>query len=173
MGKITVAMYLTLDGVMEAPSWTTPYWDDTLGRYQGQAQEEAEALLLGRRTFLQFAAAWPNMKRPGSAFMNGCTKYVPTNTLREPIWEGVYLRHQVIQEIRQLRESKNLLVYGSADLVRTLFAEGLVDEYRQMVFPLVLGSGKRLFEGEGTPHTFKKVDSILTDKGVLLNTYSM
>lgn len=171
MGKIVVAMYLTLDGVMESPSWTVPYWDDSLARFQGEAQAGAEALLLGRVTFEQFAAAWPHMKEEGADFMNGSVKHVATTTLRTPAWNGVYLRHNVMAEIRRLREKKSLLVYGSGQLVRGLFREGLVDEYREMVFPLVLGSGKRLFDSQGKPFTFRQVSSRLTEKGVLLNIY--
>ena len=173
MGKIVVAMYLTLDGVMESPSWTMPYWEDSLAAYQAGAQENAEALLLGRVTFEQFAGAWPNMKEEGASFMNGCVKYVPTTTLRQPQWNGVYIRHKAMDEIRKLREEHNLLVYGSGELVRGLFREGLVDEYREMVFPLLLGSGKRLFDNQGRPFSFKKVHSSLTEKGVLLNTYTV
>lgn len=172
MGKITVAMYLTLDGVMEAPSWTMPYWEEELSAFQDEAQNQADALLLGRVTYEQFAAAWPGSRDEGAKYMNSIEKFVPTTTLREATWKAQFLRHHALDEIRRLRESRRLLVYGSAELVRSLFLAGLVDEYREMVFPLILGSGKRLFDSQGKPFRFIGIQSKLTGKGVLLNTYT-
>lgn len=172
MGKITVAMYLTLDGVMESPSWTAPYWEEELSGYQDRAQEEADALLLGRVTYQQFAAAWPQSRDEGAAYMNGIRKYVPTGTLRNLNWNAARVKAPVMDEIRLLREKNRLLVYGSGQLVRALFDEGLVDEYREMVFPVILGSGKKLF-GEGMkPCALSLRESRLTPRGVLLNTYT-
>lgn len=172
MGKLVVAMYLTLDGIMESPSWTAPYWEDELAQYQDQAQKDADALLLGRVTYQQFAAAWPESRDEGAPFMNAIPKYVPTTTLKVPEWQAVFLHRDALAQISQLKDNKNLLVYGSATLTRALFEAGLVDEYREMVFPLLLGKGKRLFDGEGNPFAFTKVKSSLSEKGVLLNTYS-
>lgn len=172
MGKIVVATYLTLDGVMESPSWTVEYWEDVLSDYQDAAQKEAEALLLGRVTFQQFAQALPESRDEGAAFMNGIQKYVPTHTLRDEYWNARFLRHDVMNLIAKLGEQMNLLVYGSAELTRSLFFHGLVDEYREMVFPIVLGEGKKLFEGAGKPFKFGNVVSIRTPRNVLLNTYT-
>lgn len=172
MGSLTVAMYLTLDGVMESPSWTMPYWDDALSAFQDNAQKLADALLLGRVTYQQFAAAWPNSPDEGAPYMNAIRKYVPTTTLAEPSWNARFIQHDTAQEIARLKETMNLLVYGSAGLTRFLFREGLVDEYREMVFPLVLGSGKKLFDSKGKPCAFSRVQSALTGKGVLLNVYT-
>ena len=172
MGKITVAIYLTLDGVMESPSWTAPYWEDTLSSYQDKAQEEADALLLGRLTYQQFASAWPHSRDEGAKFMNGIEKFVPSQTLHRLDWNACLIRRPVMDEIRRLRDKKNLLVYGSGQLVRSLFDEGLVDEYREMVFPLILGSGKKLFAEGMKPRALNLMESRLTPRGVLLNTYT-
>jgi dihydrofolate reductase len=173
MGKITVAMYLTLDGVMEMPSWTSPYWEQELSDYQEYAMKHATALLLGRRTFQEFAAAWPESPDEGAPFMNGIEKFVPTTTLSEEYWKAHFLKYDIEKLIRALRDQNNLLVYGSAQLVRYLFAHDLVDEYREMVFPLILGKGKRLFENDGKPYKFSKLESSRTLRNVLLNTYSV
>lgn len=171
MGKITVAMYLTLDGVMEMPSWTAPYWEQELADYQDYAQKHATALLLGRRTFQEFASAWPDSPDEGAPYMNKIEKFVPTTTLSEEYWKAHFLKYDIEKLIRALREQNDLLVYGSAELVRYLFAHDLVDEYREMVFPIILGKGKRLFEGECKPFKFSKVESSTTARNVLLNTY--
>lgn len=172
MGKIVVATYVTLDGVMETPSWTMNFWDDELSDYQDSAQKEATAMLLGRVTFEQFASVWPKSEDEGAPFMNDTIKFVPTTTLSEEYWQARFLKQNVVQEIERLREKHNLLVYGSATLTRFLFDHGLVDEFREMVMPIVLGSGKRLFEGKGKPFSFRKLESHKTEKNVLLNTYT-
>jgi dihydrofolate reductase len=173
MGKITVAMYITLDGVMEMPSWTSPYWEQELSDYQEYAMKHATALLLGRRTFQEFAAAWPDSPDEGAPFMNGIEKFVPTTTLSEEYWKAHFLKYDIEKLIRALREQNDLLVYGSAQLVRYLFAHDMVDVYREMVFPLILGKGKRLFENDGKPYKFSKLESSRTARNVLLNTYSV
>lgn len=172
MGKIIVAMYLTLDGVMESPSWTAPYWEEELSEYQDQAQREADALLLGRVTYQQFAAAWPQSRDEGAAYMNGIRKHVPTGTLKSLSWNAARVKQPVMDEIRKLRENNRLLVYGSGRLVRSLLDEGLVDEYREMVFPVILGTGKKLFTEGMKPCTLHLAGSRRTPKGVLLNTYT-
>ena len=172
MGKIVVATYVSLDGVMETPSWTMNFWDDELSDYQDKAQKEATALLLGRITFEQFASVWPRSKDEGAAFMNDIIKFVPTTTLTEAYWKAHLIKQHVAKEIEELRKRHNLLVYGSATLARFLFDHGLVDEYREMVMPIVLGQGKRLFEGQGKPFSFSKLESRKTQKNVLLNTYT-
>lgn len=171
MGKITVAMYVTLDGVMETPSWTGPYWEDELSDYQDHAQREAQALLLGRITFEQFAQAWPNSRDEGAPFMNGIDKYVPTHTLKDAYWKAQFIHEDVAGTIKRLKEKQNLLVYGSGQLVRFLLKQGLVDEYREMVFPVLLGSGRKLFEGFQGKAAFSSLESRQTARNVLLNTY--
>ncbi len=172
MGRIVVAMYVSLDGVMETPSWTAPYWEETLSSYQDAAQRACTALLLGRITYEQFAAVWPHSPDEGAPFMNGIEKYVPTTTLEQAGWNARLLKGDAAGEIARLRQRQNLLVYGSGQLTRFLFQHGLVDEYRQMVFPVVLGQGMRLFEGQGAPYRFSQLESVRTPKNVLLNTYT-
>ena len=171
MGRIAVAMYLTLDGVMEAPAWTMPYWEEQLSDFQDMAQKDADALLLGRVTYQQFAAAWPDSPDEGAAYMNGIGKFVPTSTLEKPAWNARFIKKDALAEIGRLRDAKRLLVYGSGQLVRALFEAGLVDEYREMVFPLIAGKGKKLFQGASGSRAFSLLSSQSTKKGVLLNVY--
>lgn len=172
MGKIAVAMYITLDGVMESPSWTAPYWEDELSLFQDRAQREADALLLGRVTYQQFASAWPQSRDEGAPYMNAIRKFVPSGTLETLSWNAELIRKPVMDEIRKLRAGKNLLVYGSGQLVRALMDEDLVDEYREMVFPIILGQGKKLFTEGMKPRALSLTASSLTPRGVLLNTYT-
>jgi dihydrofolate reductase len=183
MRKVVVAEYLTLDGVMEDPGgsgefehrgWTMPYWNDELGTYQSDQFFASDVLLLGRVTFEEFAAAWPS--RSGDPFtdrMNSLPKVVASTTLQEPLaWNGTLLKGDPADEVAKLKQQsgQDILVYGSSTLVHTLRQHDLVDEYRLMVYPLVLGSGQRLFK-DGTDTTLHLVDSKVTSTGVALLTY--
>ena len=172
MGKITVAIYTTLDGVFESPSWTAPYWDEALAKYQDEAQKAADSLLLGRFTFEQFAKDWPDSRDEGAPYMNNIEKFVPTTRLDQTYWRANFIRHDAMNEIRRLTIKRSMLVYGSGKLVQGLFNNGLVDEYREMVFPIILGEGRKLFDSPGKQFAFSKVESRVTPKGVLLNTYT-
>jgi dihydrofolate reductase len=161
MRKIVATEYVTLDDVMEDPGgaesfehggWTAPYWNDELGQLQFQTLMASDALLLGRKTYEGFAAAWPKMKdEAGFADrMNGLPKYVVTKTLAELEWNNSHaLKGDVVEEVTRLKDQpgQDILVYGSATLVRTLLQHGLIDQYNLLVYPVVLGSGKRLFGG--------------------------
>ena len=152
MGRIVVTEFVSLDGVMEEPRWTFQFERGQEGdQFKWDELFEAEALLLGRVTYQGFAAAWPNMD--GDDFgkrMNNIPKFVVSSTLTdaEASWPNTtVVRGDVVAEITALRSQAggDLLVEGSAQLVQTLTRHGLVDEYRLMVFPIILGSGKRLF----------------------------
>lgn len=155
MSKIVVTEFLSLDGVMEEPRWTFDFDRGEEGdRFKWDELFEADSLLLGRVTYEGFAAAWPNMN--GDDFgkrMNDIPKYVVSSTLADSdaTWgDTTVVRGDVVSEIRQLKKRPGgyMLVEGSARLVGTLVQHGLVDELRLMVFPVILGSGKRLFPDE-------------------------
>ena len=188
MGRIVVSEFVSLDGVMEDPGgaegtrnagWTFCFGRGSEGdRFKLDEVLEAEALLLGRVTYEGFAKAWPTMEDPVgfAAKMNGMPKYVVSNTLSESeaTWHNsTVLRGDAAAEVRELKERVrgDLLVAGSATLVQTLVEHGLVDEYRLMVFPIVLGSGKRLF-GEVSDAPVLALDGVMTvGEGIVILTY--
>ena len=191
MRRIVVSEFLTLDGVMQAPGdpnedrsggfehggWQLAYFDDIFGSVMMDAFAATGGMLLGRRTYETFAAHWPKQPPddPLAGMMNGLEKYVVSTTLTEPLaWQNsTLIRTDVAGEVGRLREGsgKELQVIGSGELVQTLIRHDLVDAYRLMVHPLVLGTGKRLFR-EGTALTrLRLVDTKPTSTGVLILTY--
>ena len=172
MSKIIAAEYLTLDGVMENPAWTAPYFNDELGEFQSELMTTCDALLLGRLTYEAFAAAWPSMPdAPGVDRMNSLPKYVASRTLTTADWNAQVIEGNVAAAVARLKQEpgQNLLIYGSGQLVEYLRQHNLIDEYRLMVFPVVLGSGQRLFAT--APTDFKLKSSHTTSTGVLVLTY--
>jgi dihydrofolate reductase len=172
MGQIKAVEYLTLDGVFENPSWSQPYFDETVAAYQGEAQRWADALLLGRVTYDGMSQAWPAMgddPATGADVMNSIQKYVPSSTLTEPTWNATVLSGDVTEEVTKLTrdENKNLLVYGSGQLSETLREAGLIDEYLLLICPIVLGEGRRLFTS-ATPSTFTVARSQTAPSGTIL-----
>ncbi|MDO7846526.1 dihydrofolate reductase family protein [Hymenobacter sp. M29] len=173
MSKVIAAEYLTLDGVMENPAWTAPYFNEELGEFQGELMASADALLLGRVTYEAFAEAWPNAPdAPDAEIMNRLPKYVASRTLQTAGWNAEIMQGDVAAEVARLKQEpgQNLLIYGSGQLVEYLRRHGLIDTYRLMVFPLVLGSGQHLFTTE-IGSDFKLVSSHATRTGVLVLTY--
>ncbi|AOZ93664.1 dihydrofolate reductase family protein [Paenibacillus crassostreae] len=172
MGKIIASIYLSLDGVMEEPAWTAPFWNDELSDFQGEVFKVSDALLLGRVTYEGMAAAWPNMEEEGAARMNSIPKYVPTTTLGEPQWNASFIKNNMIEEVAKLKQEtdKQYLIYGSGHLTRSLMEHNLIDEYHLIVCPVVLGKGKRLFT-EQNPKNLKLVDVKKTSTGVAILTY--
>lgn len=169
MRAIVVTEFVSLDGVMEHPAWTFPYWNDEIARFKGDETDAADALLLGRVTYEGFAAAWPDSEDEGAPYMNSVAKYVVSSTLTSAEWNNTSLiRDDVVETIRQLRAQpgKDILVYGSATLVQTLMQNDLVDRYRLLVYPVVLGAGKRLFQA-GTTATLKLVSTQSFSSGVV------
>jgi dihydrofolate reductase len=175
MGRIVVVEYLTLDGVFENPAWTQPYFDETVGAFQGESMQWADALLMGRVTYDDMSVAWPAMGEDpsnGSAIMNPIGKYVPTSTLTEPTWNATFLTGDIVEAVGKLKAgSENLLVYGSGQLTETLRAADLVDEYRLLVCPIVLGEGRKLFTG-ATPSRFTVTENRTAPSGMMLLTLS-
>jgi dihydrofolate reductase len=187
MSKIVVTEFVSLDGVMEDPGgaegyrhggWTFKYERGPEGnKFKVDELFAADALLLGRVTYQAFAKAWPSIKDPGFADrMNGIRKYVVSNTLHdaEATWgETTVIRGDAPAEIARLKAQPggNLLVHGSAQLVHTLVEHDLVDDYRLMVYPVILGSGKRLFPDMNTTAALKLVDSRPAGGGIVMLTY--
>lgn len=175
MGKIVVAMYLTLDGVMEEPSWTAPYWDDEIAKFQLDLLFGSDALLLGRVTYEGFAAAWPAAEDDEgfAERMNKLPKYVVSTSLKRTEWNARLITSHVPQEIAKLKKTgQRLLVYGSAELIETLLKHDLIDELHLMTFPLVLGEGKRLFKENADQKMFNLKEIRSTDAGILIASYT-
>jgi dihydrofolate reductase len=191
VSRIVVSQFLTLDGVMQAPGdpnedrsgdfdqggWQLAYFDGVFGNFVMEGFAATGGLLLGRLTYENFARHMPNQPAddPVAGPMNEWRKYVVSSSLAEPLaWRNsTLIKGDVPSEVAKLKEEagKDIQVMGSGELVQTLIRHNLVDEYRLMVHPLVLGSGKRLFRG-GTPLTrLRLVDSKASGTGVLLLTY--
>jgi dihydrofolate reductase len=171
MARIVAVEYLTLDGVFEEPAWTQSYFDDAVAAFQGDAMQWADALLMGRVTYDGMSQAWPAMGNdPGTGgdIMNSIGKYVPTSTLTEPTWNATFLTGDAVAAVRELKAgSENLLIYGSGQLTESLRAEGLIDEYRLLIAPVVLGEGRRLFTGSA-PSEFTVTESSTAPSGMIL-----
>ncbi|MEV5573138.1 dihydrofolate reductase family protein [Spirillospora sp. NPDC052269] len=152
MRKVTAGLMMTLDGVTDTPSnWSGPYFVPEMGAAMAEGIASADAILLGRRTYLEFAELWPPQGdgNPMAAFLNNTAKHVASATLDKVEWSGSELiRGDVVEAVRELkaRPGKNIQVPGSPRLVRSLLAAGVLDELSLMIFPVVLGSGPRLFD---------------------------
>ena len=184
MRKIVVSEFVTLDGVMEDPGgaegfkyggWTFQFGSPEQEQWKFSELFQADALLLGRRTYQGFAAAWPTMPGTGAygERINSLPKYVASTTLSELTWNATLIKGDLANELSRLKQEdgQDILVFGSGQLVDTLNAQDLVDEYRLMVFPVVLGSGKRLFAEGSEKKTLKLVESKLFPSGVVVLTY--
>jgi dihydrofolate reductase len=176
MKRLKLAMYVSLDGVVEDPSWTGPFWSDQLADLQAEYLFSSDALVLGRVTYEGFAAAWPGMEEATGDFgrtMNSMPKYVASRTLHDAEWNATVIDGDVPAAVAALKEGDggDLLVYGSGTLVDELTRHGLIDEYRLMVHPVLVGSGKKLFESVGDTVDLKLADTVTTDTGVAVLTY--
>jgi dihydrofolate reductase len=178
MRKVVVSEFVAVDGVIENPGWSLQLTsEEQQNDYKLDELSASDALLLGRVTYEVFAAAWPSeTDEEGFAeMMNGYPKYVVSTTLEEPLeWNNsTLIKGDVAEEVSRLKQEpgKDILVYGSGDLVNTLMKHNLIDEYRLMVFPIVVGSGKRLFEGEIDTTVLELVDSKTFSSGVVVLTY--
>jgi len=178
MRQIAAGLFVSLDGVVEAPEkWTGPYFNDQVGQAVGALMATNDAMLLGRVTYQGFAAAFGGQSGGMADQMNNTPKYVVSSTLadREAAWgPTTVLRGDVVAEVTALRAQPggNLLVEGSAQLAQALISHGLVDEYRLMLFPIVLGAGKRLFPPAVNESSTLTLSSAKPDSdGVMLLTY--
>ena len=188
MRKIIAITQVTLDGVMQAPGgpeedpsngfthggWAMPFGDDVLSQVIDETIAGEFAMLLGRRTYDIFAGYWPNQSGRIAKAFNKATKYVVTHTIDHLDWKtSQRISGDVVDELRRLKASdgRALHIWGSSELLQTLIAADLVDEYRLWVFPVVLGQGKRLFENGVPPRGLSLVATRSTPRGILLNTY--
>jgi dihydrofolate reductase len=181
MRKLIASEIVSLDGVMESPEkWHLPYFSDEMGEEIGAAMAASDSMLLGRVTYEEFAAFWPSQEgsdddQEFTDYMNNTPKYVVSTTLEEPLeWNNsTLINGDVAEEIAKLKQQpgKDISVTGSGTLVRSLLEDGLLDELRLMVHPIVVGSGKRLFEEGGDQKALKLVDSKTFSTGVLYLTY--
>jgi dihydrofolate reductase len=178
MSKVVASLFLSLDGVMEKPQeWNSPYFNEEMGAVIGEAMSTTGAFLLGRRTYEEWAAFWPHQSSdelPMAETINSLPKYVASTTLDEVTWQNsILLDGDVAVEVAKLKQQpgRDIAVNGSATLVRSLLREGLLDELRLMVHPVVLGSGRRLFEDGTDKVALELVASETFRTGVLNLTY--
>jgi dihydrofolate reductase len=189
MRKLKVTTFLTLDGVMQAPGgpeedpsdgfayggWSVNYWDEMMGQEMGDFMTPPFDLVLGRKTYDIFAAFWPTApEEAGSKPLNDATKYVASRSKPALEWgPSVLIDGDVAEGVAALKkeDGPELQVHGSANLVQTLIRNNLVDLYHLLVFPIVIGSGKRLFEGGTIPAALKLVDSKISTTGVVIGNY--
>jgi dihydrofolate reductase len=189
MRKLIVSTFLTLDGVMQAPGgpgeddsgafthggWSVNYWDELMGQVMDEATSTPFAMVLGRTTYDIMAAYWPHApEEAGAKPFNDATKYVASRSRPTLEWSNsVLIEGDAAEGIAALKEEDGpeLQVHGSANLIQTLSRHNLVDEYRLWVFPVVVGSGKRLFAEGTVPSALKLVDSKVSTTGVVIGTY--
>jgi dihydrofolate reductase len=179
MRKVIASEFVSLDGVVESPDkWHFPYFNDEMGDVIGAAMATSDAMLMGRVLYEEWATFWPKQdpdENPVAARMNGVRKYVVSTTLEEPLeWNNsTLIGDNVAEEILRLKEQpgKDISISGSPTLVRSLLEDDLLDELRLMVHPIVVGSGKRLFEEGSDQKALELLDSKTFSTGVLYLTY--
>jgi dihydrofolate reductase len=175
--RLVATEYLSLDGIFEEPGqWSSPWFGEDAGQFKWAELQASDALLLGRKTYEGFAAAWPSMTGTGEfgEKMNSMNKYVVSSTLDKVDWTGSQLiTGNVADEVHKLKEQpgRDLLLSGSAQLVNALLHEGLIDVYRIMLYPVVLGKGKRLFADGVTERTLDLTATQRLSSGVIILEY--
>ena len=187
MRKIIVLSFISLDGVMQAPGgptedisgnfkfggWTVPYFDEFAGQVMAEQMSQPFDLLLGRKTFEIFASYWPQHVDEGPG-INKATKYVASNTLTSHEWsKSVFLKGDVAGEVKKLKQQggPDLQVHGSSNFIQTLLKHDLVDEFWLKIFPVTLGTGKRLFDKGTIPAAYTLVESKSSPLGVIVATF--
>ena len=189
MRRLIVTTFLTLDGVMQAPGgpqedesgsfayggWSVHYWDDVMFQFQAKAMAGPFDLVLGRRTYDIFAAYWPTAaEEQGSGPLNAATKYVASRGRPRLDWDrSIQIEGDVAEGVAALKreDGPELQVHGSGNLIQTLLRHNLVDEYRLWSFPVVIGSGKRLFADGAVPSALKLIDTTISTTGVVIGRY--
>lgn len=190
MAELTLTTFLTLDGVMQAPGgpaedtaghfmhggWLVPYADADMGATMVDIFSRAEAFLLGRKTYDIFAAHWPRVTDPDdpvASRLNTLPKFVASRTHDRFDWHNTSAVADVVQTVAELKQrfAGEVQVHGSGDLAQTLIAHDLIDEYRLLVFPVLLGSGKRLFGAGTAPATLRLLRSHTTGTGTVISVY--
>jgi dihydrofolate reductase len=188
MRRLIVNTFLTLDGVMQAPGgpeedrdggfvhggWSAPLWDDMMGQVMGESMSRPFDLVLGRRTYDIFAAYWPNASEDGADALNDAIKHVASRSRPALRWQkSVLIDGDVAEGVAALKQQDGpeLQVHGSGNLLQTLLRHNLIDEFNLWTFPVVVGSGKRLFADGTVPAAFKLADHKVSTTGVLLGVY--
>jgi dihydrofolate reductase len=191
--RLTLTEFVTLDGVCQGPGgpnedpsgdfrhggWLVPFFDDELGQYMTGIFGEVDAFVLGRKTYEIFAASWPKATDPDDPVarsLNTLPKYVASRSLERADWENsTVLQGDVVAAVAELKErpGRELQMHGSGALAQTLFDAGLIDTIRLIVFPVVLGSGKRLFAEGRTPSSFRLAEVASTPSGVVMQTLEL
>jgi dihydrofolate reductase len=178
MRKVTAGLFVSLDGVTESPEkWQLPYFNDEMGEAIGAAMVQADAMLLGRVTYQEFASYWPGVRsedQPFADYMNNTPKYVVSRTLDTVEWNNsTLIKGNIAEEITKLKQQpgKNIGITGSATLVQSLLQDDLLDELGLMIHPVVVGVGRRLFKDGGDLKELKLVDSKTFSTGVVSLTY--
>ena len=189
MRRLMVTAFMTLDGVVQAPGgpeeddsggfpfggWSFHFWDEQMGQVMAQVMGKPFDLVLGRRTYDIFAAYWPNApEEAGAKPLNDATKYVASRGTPSLTWDrSVQIEGDVAEGVARLKgeDGPELQVHGSGNLIQTLMANGLIDQYRLWVFPVVLGTGKRLFADGAIPSALHLTDSTVSTTGVVIGTY--
>lgn len=191
MRKLVVGTFLTLDGVMQAPGgpnedreggfehggWSVKYWDEMMGGIMDEQVQPMDTLLLGRKTYEIFAAHWPRVTDPNDTMasrLNNVRKYVVSRTLREAEWKNSSLiSDDVAANVARLKDERGgeIQVAGSGNLIQTLLKHDLVDEFRLWTFPVMVGSGKRLFADGTIPGSLRLLDTKVSSTGVVIQRY--
>ena len=188
MRKLKVTTFVTLDGVMQAPGgpdedpesgfkyggWSVGYWDDKMGEVMGAFMGVPFDLLLGRKTYDIFANYWPKTTEPPADILNKARKHVASRTLKSVDWNNsVLIKGDVVKYVQELKRSNGpeIQVHGSGDLIQTLLKNDLIDELHVWTFPVLLGTGKKLFASGTIPAGLKATDVQTSSTGVMITTY--